>query len=454
MTTGNDSIQRARAAWEAAATGDRARSSHFVSVTPEPVAKANPWHSSGIGTNEEIPHEVIRIDPPAGPHVRARIQNFSPIRIGYLEDVDSGSMLGDCIDATVLACEEALDERVLFRPIEIVNMVARGLPRGEARETIRGYHELCDAGCLAVLGPKITDNALALLPAMEERHVPMISINGAKDFHSYYGFTVGNGGVSEEGPMMAGWLADKGYQRVAMVTEVSPGGHEYSSAFRAAATRNGLDVVAEVLIQTNGAGLDEGLHHLHDAVHPDAIAYCGYGYPTAMFNPILNDMGWDPPRVMSSAFMWYINENSMLGDLEGWVGIDQVGDEEGLPNPNFWPLTDRFEQRYGRTVYHAMIGNSYDGARALLAGIAAARLLTAENVVKGLESVTMHPASIGGPRTYIGFGPYDRKGLKGDWLTLRRVVNGMPRFEGYLSAKYRATTDAERQGVNNQGRTT
>jgi len=454
MTTGNDSIERARAAYEASATAGRARSSHFVSVTPEPLAKANPWHSSGIGTNEEIPHDVIRIDPPAGPHVRARIQEFSPIRIGYLEDIDSGSLLGDCIDAVVLACEEALDDRELYRPIEIVNVVARGLPRGEAREAVRGYHELCDAGCLAIIGPKITDNALALLPAMQERHVPMISTNGAKDFHSYYGFTVGNGGVSEEGPMMAGWLADKGYQRVAMVTEVSPGGQEYSTAFRAAATRNGLDIVAETFIQTNGAGLKEALHHLHDSVRPDAIAYCGYGYPTAMFNPVLIDMGWDPPRVMSTAFMWYINEISILGDLEGWVGVDQIGDEEGLPNPNFWPLTDRFERRYGRRVHHAMIGVTYDGTRALLAGIAAARLLTPDGVVKGLETVTMHPATIGGPRTYISFGPYDRKGLKGDWLTLRRVVDGVPRFEGYLTAKYRATIQAEREGSSKPGSTT
>jgi hypothetical protein len=100
-----------------------------------------------------------------------------------------------------------------------------------------------------------------------------------------------------------------------------------------------------------------------------------------------------------------------------------------------------------------MVGVTYDGTRALLAGIAAARLLTPDGVVKGLETVTMHPATIGGPRTYISFGPYDRKGLKGDWLTLRRVVNGVPRFEGYLTAKYRGTIRAENEGSSNRGST-
>jgi hypothetical protein len=54
----------------------------------------------------------------------------------------------------------------------------------------------------------------------------------------------------------------------------------------------------------------------------------------------------------------------------------------------------------------------------------------------------MLPACVGGPRTYVSFGPYDRKGLKGDWLTVRHVVDGRPRFDGYLDAQYPATYGA------------
>ncbi len=366
------------------------------------------------------------------------------MKIGYLIDIDTGALLGDCLDAAILACEDALADNDLFRPIELIPKIARGLPRGEARAAVDGYEALCDEGCLIVLGPYITDNAMALLPAMERRHVPTLSTNGAKPFHSYYGFTTGNGGVSEEGAIMAGWLRQKGHQRVAMITEISPGGQEYSSAFRASARRNRLDVVSELMIETTGGGLAEALTVLRDEVKPDAIAYCGYGYPTAMFNPILHDLSWDPPRIMSTAFMWYINVSSMLDDLEGWVGVDQVGDEVGDPNPNFWPTMNRFERRFGRKVIHAMVGVTYDQTRAAIAGIAAATLLDPPGVVEGLERLTMLPTVIGGPRSYISFGPYDRKGLKGDWLSIRRVVNGVPEFEGYLSTMYPSTIDEAR----------
>ena len=52
--------------------------------------------------------------------------------------------------------------------------------------------------------------------------VPLVA-NGAKPFHSYYGFTLGNGGVSEEGAICAGWLREKGFQKVAAVTEIWSG---------------------------------------------------------------------------------------------------------------------------------------------------------------------------------------------------------------------------------------
>jgi len=433
-------VQEALARWEEASGG--ARADVFSGVTPFPVGKANPWASGGSGTNQEAPAERIVVQTPGGGEVRHRIAGFSPVKVGYLVDIDTGALLGDCLDAVILAVEDALGDGELFRPVEILPKVARGLPREDARNAVRGYEELVEAGCLVVLGPYITDNALALLPAMDRLRVPLVSTNGAKAFHSRYGFTTGNGGVSEEGSIMAGWLRGSGLERVAMVTEVSPGGQEYSRAFRDAAKRNRLDIVGEVFIEGNGSGLAEGLELLRDTVKPHALAYCGYGYPTAMFNPILQDLNWDPPRIMSTAFLWYINEPRMLEDLEGWYGVDQVGpidETEGEPNSNYLAMLDRFERRFGRRILHAMIACSYDQARVAVAGIAHASLLTPDGVVDGLERLTMQPVCVGGPRSYVSFGPWDRKGLKGDWLTIRHVVGGVPRFAGYLDARYPQT---------------
>ncbi len=438
--TPQEKVDAARERWSQLPS-ERAKASEFSSVTPVPLEKPNPWHSTGTRTNGQEPAASIVVRPPQITTIGHRIQEFAPIKVGYLVDIDAGMHLGDCLDAVILAAEDALNDGELKRPIEILPLVARGLPREEARTAVAGYEALCDAGCLAVLGPYITDNAMALLPALERRQVPVVSTNGAKPFHSQYGFTLGNGGVSEEGAFCAGWLRKKGFERVAAVTEISPGGDEYSKAFRAAARRNRVNLVADVFVDQTGDDLAAALKHLHDDVQPDAIAYLGYGYPVAMFNPVLRDLDWDPPRIMSTAFMWYINEPSMLDDMEGWYGVDQVGNDREDSNPNYWPFIRRFEQRFGRRVQHAMLGCSYDQARATIAGIANAPLLDPNGVVAGLETLTMLPTVSGGPRTYISFGPYDRKGFKGDWLTIRRIVDGVPTFDDYLSTVYPSTLD-------------
>ena len=57
---------------------------------------------------------------------------------------------------------------------------------------------------------------MALLATAEDRKVAMISTNGAKAFNSTYGFTLGNGGVSEEGALVAGWLREHAFTRIAI----------------------------------------------------------------------------------------------------------------------------------------------------------------------------------------------------------------------------------------------
>ena len=312
--TAQAKVDTARERWERL-PDDHACASVFCSVTPVPLEKPNPWHSTGTQTNGQTPVNPIIISPPRLGPIGHRIQTYSPVKVGYLMDIDEGLLLGDCLDAVVLACEDALNDGELKRPIQIIPEIARGLPREDAATSVRGYEKLCDEGSLAVLGPAITDNGLALLPAMEQRQVACLSTNGAKAYHSQYGFTLGNAGLSEEGAICAGWLREGGFQKIAMITEISPGGEEYSKAFRAAAKRNRLHLQADVFVDQTGDDLADALRHLHDEVRPDAIAYLGYGYPVAMFNPILRELDWDPPRIMSTAFMWYINEPSMLDDI-------------------------------------------------------------------------------------------------------------------------------------------
>ena len=48
-----------------------------------------------------------------------------------------------------------------------------------------------------------------------------------------------------------------------------------------------------------------------------------------------------------------------------------------------------------------------------------------------MERIRWMPATNGGPGTYIQFGPHDRKGYKGDFLTIRELRGGELRFDGY-----------------------
>ena len=51
------------------------------------------------------------------------------MKIGILVDMDLGQLLADWIDPTILAIEDALNEGVYDRPVELITVDARGLPR-------------------------------------------------------------------------------------------------------------------------------------------------------------------------------------------------------------------------------------------------------------------------------------------------------------------------------------
>jgi NAD(P)-dependent dehydrogenase (short-subunit alcohol dehydrogenase family) len=46
----------------------------------------------------------------------------------------------------------------------------------------------------------------------------------------------------------------------------------------------------------------------------------------------------------------------------------------------------------------------------------------------------------GGPGSYIQFGPWDHKGYKGDFLTIRELRGGELRFDGYYRPQWPANT--------------
>ena len=349
---------------------------------------------------------------------------FAPVKVGVLIDIDMGTK-EDFLATLRMAFDEALEEGVVTRAVELVVKEAIGLPRLEAKNTIDGYLELVREGVLCVIGPLITDNSLALAPIIDQAGVPAVTWTGTDRYHGEYCFNLGNGGLAEEAAMMAAWIRRQGHRTVGMIHELSPGGVEYASNFRYYAARAGLDVLIEAYTTQVPDDLEAVLRKVRDQ-RPDCLAYLGYGYPTILMGPMFERLAWDPPRIMTSAFQFCYAKPEWMAALEGWHGIDQMCEE----NPRLRPMLDRFAARHGKRRDHTVTALSYDTARLIAEGLARAPLLTPRGVKEGLEKVRLLPAVNGGPRTHMSLGPYDHKAYKGDWLVIRRIEGGRTVFVG------------------------
>ena len=92
---------------------------------------------------------------------------------------------------------------------------------------------------------------------------------------------------------------------------------------------------------------------------------------------------------------------------------------------------ERFEKRFGRSTRNVVVALAYDTARVAIHGIGNAAIPHPRWVKEGMERIRWMPATNGGPGTYIQFGPHDRNGYKGDFLTIRELRGGELRYDGY-----------------------
>jgi ABC-type branched-subunit amino acid transport system substrate-binding protein len=404
----------------------RATCSVFSGVVPIPKQKANIHAPSG--TAADRPVERIVNTPPVPAEREVAAWAFAPVTIGFLVDCEPGEMVADYLDSYILAFEDAMHEGRLTRPVEILTKIAVGLPSGTARTAIDGYRALVDAGCVLVLSTGITDNGIALCDPVNAAGVPFVGVYGTSRFSGDYCFLLGNGGQAEETAVMARYLRRHELLRLAVVGEHSPADDEFHDFFRQQARLQRLEILTEHFFEQrpSDAELERILVRLRDDVRPDALVYCGFGWNSAQFNPVLERIGWDPPRVMTSAIMWALHSEAWLKALEGWVGIAQTlePDADVPRNPNYAPFLDRFEARFKRRVDHALLAVAYDQGRVAAEAIVNAPILTAQGMKAGLERIKLFPCVLGGPRTHVTFARDDHRGYKGDWLFMSRLERG------------------------------
>lgn len=346
-----------------------------------------------------------------------------PIKLGYLMDFVLPSDYPedrrlDLTQSLELIFERGHRDGVTDRPIEIVYREVEGLPKGSAKAVIDAYAELVDEGCLAVFGPFITDNAEPTRVEIERRfEVPALSVTGSESWLGPWTFSLPMGSLTDEPIFWTEQMVAAGHETVGVLVERSQVGRTYLSNFRDACDRADLRIVAEQSIAQTAGDVTAEVAALSEA-RPDAVVHCGFGFGMAMVNMVLDELGWDPPRYLGTAF-----ENAWLNDLlwqamTGWTGIDQYDEH----NPVGQALLDEFDAAYGRRPEYCLPVVNFDVATVLLRAFADARPLTPDGVRLALEQVKMIPAASGAPGTHISFGNWIHRGWVGaGYLVARRL---------------------------------
>jgi branched-chain amino acid transport system substrate-binding protein len=355
-------------------------------------------------------------------------------RVGFLSDMPTGASLAEYLDPIILAFEDAACEGRLRTPVELFASHVIGLPTGKADNVVAAFEDLVGQGCQMLLSTGVTNNALILREPINEARVPYITMAGTTRFTGDYCFSLANGGHGEEAAILAAYLAESGFRRVVLTGEGSPGDAEYREFFKQQAALYGVEILDSHYFQTDlvDAELDEVLRRFR-GLEPDALAYCGFGFHSRQLNPALERIGWAPPKVMNAAIMWALAGPDWMKALDGWVGIEQTNNDHDdvEKNPNWVSMLDRFEVRFGHRPDDTMTALLYDQGRAAVEAIVNAPTPDGPGLAIGLERIKMMPSTLGGPRTYIGFGPSDHRGYRGDFMFMKQLRDGKFHFDAY-----------------------
>jgi len=347
---------------------------------------------------------------------------MEPIKIGWL------GVPWDRFQREIqLAFDRGVERGLIDRSYEFVFVEEKGLPLGTAKGAVDGFRKLVDAGCIVVAGANYSDSAMVVAEHANELKVPLISWCGTDRFNGEYCFRLGNGDVGGDPALMVSWLKRNGYLDVVVVSPSSPIGEEYFRYFRQECRRLGVNIAAVQSVNAVTPNLAATLGKLRKA-DADAFAWMGYGglARSGALRAALDEIRWDPPRIMSTAFMQYLHG---FEKFEGWVGIDQWCPK----NPRMHTFHERFATRYGEDPLqwpNAIPGLAYDTAAVIVEGLHRATVLAGWGVKEGLERIRFMPAVTGGPNTHIAAGPYDHQMFKGDWLHYGRVRDGKLEFAG------------------------
>src|SRR4029079_6548812 len=374
---------------------------------------------------------------PGGTHM-AIARQAAPIKFGLLTDMviprtPERDVWEDMVRPFELVFRDGFEQGVLDRPVEFVKREVEGLPRGTVKAVIDAYGELCDAGCLAVVGPNISAKHIPLRAEIEKRfRVPAISLCGADDWLGEWTFALPAGSMTDEPILLAHLIARAGLASAGVLVERSLIGQLYLRGFRDACRDTGIALVAEEEIAHINQDMQGATRAIHKA-KPDALVHLGFGFGVIRINEALRACDWDPPRYMGTSFEDAYFSHEIWDAYVGWVGLEQY--DEG--NPVGQRFLDQFEAAYGRRPQYFAPVVSRDAAVSFLRAFADAQPLSPRGVMEALERVKMVPAASGSPGTCISFGKWTRRGWMGAGYLTARSLNP-DRETHFLAGRYEA----------------
>lgn len=357
----------------------------------------------------------------------AALSGYEPVRVGFL----GSELTPDYRNIHSMAFAEGLEQGWLPRNVELVMHPENGLPRGSAKNATEGFRYLVDQGCIAVAGAYSSDNAITVAPLANELKVPLVSWAGTEKLAGPYCFRLGNGDCGGDPALIVNWFKRNKLERVGVISEISPNGEEYFRSFRQECRRWNLEIGG---VETVKQTTDQMARHLESLRRSgcDGLVHMGYGmhFVHNLFRPALEEIGWDPPRITTTAFMFYLMG---FDKFEGWIGIDQYCPD----NPRVQKFLDGYRARFGGDPPmwpNAIPLLAYDTAAVIAEALHRAPILTGEGVRDGFERIRFMPTVTGGPRTHIAGAPYDHNLFKGDWLVYGKIEGGALKHEGLFEA--------------------
>jgi len=312
------------------------------------------------------------------------------------------------------------------RGIELIKVYPYGPPAGFIQNSVDAFHELCDQGVIAVLGGHHADDCITLAPEADKREVVLMNTGATTHAMSKWSFSISWGSIPHDVYTLASWLKKNGHSRVAITWDRADHIVEGVTHFRNACRRAGIKILYDVRFpQTITPDLPEVFARAHEelaSVRPQAIAHFGSGAMSYQWAAYVTRNWPDIPRIMNDAFHGATNPDAAAG-FDGWVGTTHWDDANQV-NARF---REAYAARYpGEPIPSGeMIGIFHDMMTTFLEGVTLAPIMNRDGIRRGLEMVQMLPAATGGAGSYIGFSPYNHRGIQGsDTMVVRRMRDG------------------------------